>query len=135
MASNQAKAGGAKASPRAAIAAAPPPFNEPAGPNGQPPVHPGKLLAGTILPDLKKKGIPKVQVAAALGVSRRTLEDLVLQRQACTPEMALRLSKYLRGSPEFWLNLQRAWDLARAREKIADQLAAIEPLSEEVIRG
>jgi len=100
---------------------------------GLAPSHPGVTLRTVILPDLKAKGIAKAAVAAGLGISRQTLEDLVQERQGVTPEMALRLAKYLRGRPEFWLDLQRRWDLARAAEKIGDQLAAIKPLPADVI--
>lgn len=100
---------------------------------GLPASHPGELLRDVILPDLKKKGIPKVRVAADLGISRRTLEDLVLGKQGVSPEMALRLAKYLRGRAAFWLDLQRNWDLEQAEKRIRDQLAAITPLSKETI--
>lgn len=103
--------------------------------NGLPPSHPGALLRTIILPDLKSKGLGKSKVAEALGISRRTLEDLVLERQGVTAEMALRLARYMRGSAEFWLNLQRTYDLKIAASRIAHELKAIKPLSREIINS
>lgn len=92
-------------------------------------VHPGAVLREEVLPVLKAAGVAKVAVAQALGVSRRTLEDLVTERAGVSPQMALRLAKYLGGTPEIWLRMQMAWDLARAAEAMAPELAAIEPYS------
>ena len=100
-----------------------------------PATHPGELLRKIILPALKKQGISKVAVAAALGVSRQTLEDLRQERRAVTAEMALRLGRYLRTTPQVWLNLQRSYDLDEAEARIANELKAIKPLPKAVIRA
>lgn len=96
-------------------------------PRGLAAVHPGELLRDVVLPALKAEGVSKVAVAEALRISRRTLEDLVLEKSAVTPEMALRLGKYLGNGPEVWLGMQRTWDLERAREKLAGELDEITP--------
>lgn len=57
--------------------------------------------------------------AKVLGVSRQTLNDLVYGRRGVSPEMALRLDMAFGGGADTWLRLQTAYDLAPAREKVA----------------
>ena len=57
-------------------------------------------------------------LAAAVGVSRQTVNELLRGRRAVSPEMALRLSRLFGNSPEFWLNLQRSVDLWEAEAAI-----------------
>lgn len=102
---------------------------------GLPAMHPGELLREVSLPHLKSKGLGKTKIAAAMGISRQALEDIVKAKAAITPEMALRLSRYFRTSAELWLNLQRSWDLEKAEARIGDQLARIKPLSRKMISG
>lgn len=92
-------------------------------------VHPGAILRETVLPDLKARGHAKLAVAEQLGVSRQALENLLTEKAAVTPEMALRLGKLCGNGPDLWLNLQKAWDLARAREKLGASLDAIPTLA------
>lgn len=94
---------------------------------GLPATHPGEILREEVLPALKARGVGKVDVAAGLRISRSALEKLVKEEMNVSPDMALRLSRYLGTSPEVWLNLQQAWDLERARERLADELAEITP--------
>lgn len=95
---------------------------------GLPPMHPGEMLREITLPALKEEGIGKGDFAARLGVSRVMLDKLVKEASAVTPEMALRLARVLDTTPEFWMNLQTAWDLAKVREAAAAELAAIRPI-------
>jgi len=67
-------------------------------------------------------------LAKALGVSRYSVNQLVNDRRNITAEMALRLSKVLGTTPEFWLNLQMSTDLARAREKEGKVLDQLQPM-------
>jgi addiction module HigA family antidote len=89
------------------------------------PVHPGEILREDFLPDydLTVKGL-----AAAVGVSRQTVNELLRERRAVSPEMALRLSRLFGNSPEFWLNLQRSVDLWDAEAVIKDDMRHIKPL-------
>jgi addiction module HigA family antidote len=52
-------------------------------------------------------------MAEILGVSRKTLSNIVNEHKSVTPEMALRLSKALNTTPDLWLNLQKNYDLWR----------------------
>ncbi len=75
------------------------------------PVHPGEILREDVLPTL---GMTKTAVAGALGISRRTLYDILNEKQPVTAEMAVRFGKLFGNGAAFWFNLQRAHDLAIA---------------------
>ena len=68
------------------------------------------------------------RLAAAIGVSRQSVNELLRGRRAVTPAMALPLSKLFGNSPEFWLNAQRAVDLWDAARAIKDEVARIRTL-------
>jgi addiction module HigA family antidote len=59
-------------------------------------------------------GLSVSSMAKALGVSRQTVNELLRERRAVSPEMALRLSRLFGNTPEFWLNAQRSIDLWEA---------------------
>ena len=59
-------------------------------------------------------------LAAVLGVSRKTLSEIVNEHASITPDMALRLSKAFMTTPELWLNMQRNYDLWQASHKSDD---------------
>ena len=89
------------------------------------PTHPGEMLREDFLPDY---GLTVAGLAAAAGVSRQSINELLRGRRAVSPEMALRLSRLFGNSPEFWLNAQRAVDLWDAAEALKDAMARIQPL-------
>ena len=90
------------------------------------PTHPGEMLREDFLPDyrLSVSGFAKV-----LGVSRQTVNELLRERRAVSPEMALRLSRLFGNTPEFWLNAQRAVDLWDAARSSKHKIARISPLN------
>lgn len=90
------------------------------------PTHPGEMLREDFLPDY---GLTVVSLAKALRVSRQTLHELLRERRAVSPDMALRLSRLFGNSPEFWLNAQQAVDLWQAAKSKKDTLARISPLN------
>src|SRR3989339_1141565 len=83
------------------------------------PTHPGEMLREDFLPDY---GLTVSTFARALGVSRQTVNELLRERRAVSPEMALRLSRLFGNSPEFWLNAQRAVDLWEAARNIDKEI-------------
>jgi addiction module HigA family antidote len=89
------------------------------------PTHPGEMLREDFLPDY---GLTATSLAVALGVSRQTVNELLRERRAVSPEMALRLSRLFGNSPEFWLNAQRAVDLWDAAKTLKAQVKRIKPL-------
>ena len=89
------------------------------------PTHPGEMLREDFLSDydLSVSGL-----AEALGVSRQSINELLRERRAVSPEMALRLGRLFGNPPEFWLNAQRAVDLWDAAKEIKKEVARIKPL-------
>jgi addiction module HigA family antidote len=68
------------------------------------------------------------ELAKELGVSRQSVNELVRERRAVSPEMALRLSRFFGNSAEFWLNGQREVDLWDAARKVSKDLERISPV-------
>lgn len=75
------------------------------------PIHPGEHLA-EILDEL---GISQYRLAKAIGVPPRRINEIVHRHRSVTADTALRIGKALGMTPEFWLNLQRMYDLDIAR--------------------
>ena len=76
------------------------------------PPHPGEIVRHECLEPL---GLSVTRAAKGLGVSRQTLSELVNERSGISVQMAMRLSKSFGSTPETWLALQMAFDLAKAR--------------------
>ena len=68
-------------------------------------------------------------LAKALGVSRQSINEILRERRAITPAMALRLSRLFGNSPEFWLNAQHSWDLWDSEQRFHKELSQIQPLN------
>ena len=86
---------------------------------------PGKMLREDFMPDY---GLTVSGMAKALGVSRQTINELLRERRAISPEMALRLARLFGNTPEFWLNAQRAVDLWDATRTVGRKIEKISPL-------
>src|SRR5437762_4965625 len=67
------------------------------------PTHPGAFLREMVLPAI---AVSKVDIAAALGVSRQTLYDILAEKQPVTPGMAVRLGTVFETSSASWLRMQ-----------------------------
>jgi addiction module HigA family antidote len=87
------------------------------------PPHPGGIVKDC-LDDL---GLSVTEAAKVLGVARPTLSRIINGRSAISPEMALRLSLAFGSTPEMWLRLQTAYDLAQARQRF--DTSQIQPYS------
>ena len=87
------------------------------------PSHPGEVLAQLYLEPL---GMSAIALAKRLNVPRTRIERLVKGETSLTVDTAMRLAKFFGNTPEFWMNLQRAYDLAGARKTL--DLSSIVPL-------
>ena len=90
-----------------------------------PPTHPGAMLREDFMPDY---GLTVSTLAESLGVSRQTVNELLRERRALSPSLALRLSRLFGNSPEFWLNAQRAVDLWLTERELEKDLNRIRSL-------
>ena len=78
------------------------------------PTHPGEVLLEDVIRPL---GVTTTQAAKDLGVTRKTLSELVNQKASLSPEMAVRIGKATGTSPESWLSMQMKVDLWNAGQK------------------
>ncbi len=72
------------------------------------PTHPGEVLREDVLPALK---ISQSELAKRLGVSRLSVSELLLEKRAMSPDMAVRISRLTNTTPDSWLRMQAAVDL------------------------
>ena len=86
------------------------------------PFHPGEHLAEI----LEELGITQYRLAKAIDTPPRRINEIVHGNRSITADTALRIGKALGTTPEYWLNLQRMYDLDVARA--ATDVNAIEPL-------
>ena len=89
------------------------------------PTHPGKIIKEDYLIPLS---ITITKLASILDVSRKTLSKIINERGAITPDMALRLSRAFDTSPDFWMNLQKNYDLWQA-EHVSNAWQSVKPFS------
>jgi len=82
------------------------------------PPHPGRIVRQECLEAL---GLSVTEGAKVLDVTRQALNNLVNEKAAISPEMAIRLEKAFSGTADTWLRMQAAYDLAQARKK-ADKI-------------
>ena len=83
-----------------------------------PPRHPGRVLVEDLLEPL---GVTQTAFASHLGWTFARLNEITNARRGITPDSALSLSEAIRGTtPEFWMDLQRDWDLSQSRPSHAN---------------
>ena len=92
-----------------------------------PPVHPGEILLEDFLQPL---GVSQYQLAKAVAVPARRINEIVHGQRRITADSALRLSRYFGTSERFWLNLQARYDLETEKDRLGTKLDGIQPLSE-----
>ncbi len=77
------------------------------------PVHPGEILLEEYL---KPLNISQNKLGRDLGVPAQRINDIIRGKRSITVDTALRLARYFRTTPQFWLNLQAHYDLEMAAE-------------------
>jgi addiction module HigA family antidote len=87
----------------------------PAGVPARRPPHPGQFLESRFLKPLQ---ISQTELAEALGVSRRRVNELINGKRAITPDTAVRLAMYFGNEAAFWMHLQVAWDMHSALRQV-----------------
>ncbi|MBB3308604.1 addiction module HigA family antidote [Rhizobium sp. BK196] len=89
------------------------------------PVHPGEILREEYL---KPLAMSAGALARKLNVPRTRIERLASEQTPVTTDTALRLAKYFRTTPDFWLNLQSSYDLSSRAPALQKELDAIEEI-------
>jgi len=83
------------------------------------PVHPGEILQKEFLEPM---GLTQNRLALALGVPARRINEIILERRGITADTALRLARYFKMSPQFWLGLQMDYELDLAEDRLEGRL-------------
>ena len=83
------------------------------------PVHPGEVLLEEFI---KPMNLSQNQVALAIRVPARRINEIIQGKRRITADTALRLGRYFQMSPQFWLGLQMDYDLDVAADKLGEQL-------------
>jgi len=95
-------------------------------PRKRPPTHPGEMLFEEFVKPLE---ITQTELARRLGVSYPRLNEIIKGRRSVTPDTALRLSRVLGMSADFWLGLQQDWDLWYAMNSPeAKEISRLKPI-------
>ena len=87
-------------------------------------VHPGEILKEEFLRPLELSGYA---LAKGVGVPAQGVSDILLKKRGISADMAMRLGRFLGTTPEFWMNLQNAYELAIARKSLKGKLEKIRP--------
>ena len=92
------------------------------------PIHPGEILREEFMVPLH---LDANKLALALHVPAPSIYDIIHEERGLSPEMALRLGRFFRTTPDFWLNLQSEFDLRIVRnQKEATVKSQVRPLDE-----
>ena len=89
--------------------------------NGLPAIHPGEFLRES----LEELAMTQAAFADAIGVSAMRVSHVLKGDRPVTAELALRIGRALGQTPQYWLNLQTAYDLKLAQIEMKDALKAV----------
>ena len=87
----------------------------------RPLIHPGEILAD----ELVELGITPTELSRQIGVPPNRISQIIQGKRAITGDTALRLGHWFKSSPEFWLNLQTAYDLRVASKEVGRTIAKL----------
>lgn len=94
--------------------------------DGMRPVHPGEILTE----ELQERGMSANALAEALAVPPNQIATILKEQQGITADTALRLSRYFGTTPQFWLNLQKSFELRSAELAAGQEIAEqVQPLA------
>jgi addiction module HigA family antidote len=90
------------------------------------PIHPGEILREEYLVPM---GLSANALAGRLGVTAARVNEIVKEKRGITADTALRLAKFFSTTPEFWMNLQKRYELECARREIGEKIEEIIPMA------
>jgi len=91
--------------------------------NWESPIHPGEILAD----ELEEINLNVSQLATRINISENELEQILKGQGNITGDIALKLGRFFNTGAEIWMNLQKAYELDLAREKLGNTLEEIIP--------
>jgi len=87
----------------------------------RPAIHPGEIIAD----ELTELEITPTELSRQISVPPNRIWQIIQGKRAITGDKALRLGQWFQTSPQFWLNLQSAYDLRVANDRIGREIAAL----------
>ena len=84
----------------------------------RPPIHPGEILTE----ELEEIGVTPTELSRQLAVPPNRITQIIQGKRSITGDTALRLAHWFGTSPQFWLNLQSAYDLRVAQQEVGAQI-------------
>ena len=87
------------------------------------PIHPGEILKD----ELAEIGISGAELARQLKVPENRMSEVMRGRRNITADTALRLGRWFGNSALFWMNLQKSYELRKARQEISNDIDQIQP--------
>ena len=85
------------------------------------PIHPGEILAD----ELEEINLTSAELARIINVPANRVTQIIAGKRAITADTALRLGQYFGMSADFWMNLQKMYELDLARREIGDSIAQL----------
>ena len=83
------------------------------------PIHPGEILREEFMVPL---GLTSNALAKQLGVTAARINEIAKEQRGITADTALRLARYFKTTPEFWINLQKHFELETTRRSVGEQI-------------
>ncbi len=87
----------------------------------RPAIHPGEILAD----ELSELDVTPTELSRQISVPPNRISQIIQGKRAVSGDTALRLGHWFQTSPQFWLNLQSAYDLRLAHDAIGQEVAAL----------
>lgn len=78
------------------------------------PIHPGEILVEEFM---KPMGLSQNRLARDIGVPPRRINEICLEKRGVTADTSLRLGIYFKMGPDFWLNLQKSYEMDLVKQK------------------
>ncbi|KPA15087.1 Addiction module antidote protein, HigA, partial [Candidatus Magnetomorum sp. HK-1] len=100
--------------------------------NSKEPVCPGKILQDKYL---KPKSITQKKLSKITGMPLRHIREILSGRRAITPNTAVQLSKTFDTDPEYWINLQKEYDIDIAKKRLAGVIPEDEPIEKALVKN
>ena len=84
-------------------------------------IHPGEILRGI----LEDANVSQAELSRALGCPRKVISEICTEVRGISAEMAFKLGKAFGQSPEFWVNAQKNWEMAKVDKNITKRVHAL----------